>query len=106
MAFARGRVDFIPPAQANQTTSSNILEVVEVDGEEDQGENEDKDTAEKVSSIAGMVCTRQTDKFLMKRTPKRYMSRLPVGRACVSPDAVRSAGPVQYLSGNLGSRVM
>jgi hypothetical protein len=34
------------------------------------------------------------------------MSRLPVGRACVSPDAVRSAGRVQYLSGNLGSRVM
>lgn len=56
MAFAGGRIDFIPPAQAHQTASSNVLEVVKVDGEEDQGENEDKDAVVKVNSTTGMMC--------------------------------------------------
>jgi hypothetical protein len=57
-----------------------------------------------VSYTADMVGGRETHKFLMKRTPKRYMSRLPVTRARVSQNVVRSAARVQYLFGTPDSR--
>jgi hypothetical protein len=106
VAFAGVDVDFIPPAKANQTTSSNVFEVVEVDRKENEGENEDEDAGKKISSMADAVGRLETDKFLIKRTPKRYMSRLPIIRALVSHNTARSAARVRYLFGNPGSRVM
>lgn len=43
MRFARLWIDFVPPSQANKPPSSNVFEVVEVDGEQDDGEDENKD---------------------------------------------------------------
>lgn len=43
VGVARGRIDFIPPAQAHQPAASNIFQVVEVRGEEEDCENEDED---------------------------------------------------------------
>jgi hypothetical protein len=105
VAFAGFDVDFVPPLQTNQATSSDVLKVVEIDSEEDERKDEDKDAEREVSYSADIVGRRETHKFLMKRTPKRYMSRLPVIRARVSQNVVRSAARVQYLSGTPGSRV-
>ena len=41
MRIARRRVDFVPPPQADQAAAGDILEVVEVDGEEQDCEDED-----------------------------------------------------------------
>ena len=43
MACASVGVDFIPPSQTDEAASSDVLEVVEVDGEEDEGEDENED---------------------------------------------------------------
>jgi hypothetical protein len=36
-------VDLIPPSQTHQPAASYVLEVVEVEGEEDDGQDEDED---------------------------------------------------------------
>jgi hypothetical protein len=41
--IARGAVHLVPPAQSDQAPSSDVLEVVEVDGEEQDGDDEDED---------------------------------------------------------------
>jgi hypothetical protein len=43
MRVAGGCVDFIPPPQTNKSTSSNVLEVIEVGRKEEQGQDEDQD---------------------------------------------------------------
>lgn len=59
MAVARCRIDLVPPAQPDQPPAGNILEVVEVAGEEEDGDDEDQDEvggkeeAEKVDKEGG-----------------------------------------------------
>ena len=43
-AVARGLVDLVPPPQSHQSAPGNVLQVVEVGGKEDDGDDEDKDT--------------------------------------------------------------
>lgn len=43
LRFAGGRIDLVPPAQTNQATASNVLEVVKVGREEQDGDDEDHD---------------------------------------------------------------
>lgn len=38
-------VDFVPPAQTDKPSSGDVLEVVKVGGEKEQGDNESEDTA-------------------------------------------------------------
>lgn len=40
---ARGRVDLVPPPQADEAAACDVLEVVEVGGEEEDGDDEDHD---------------------------------------------------------------
>lgn len=40
---AGGGVDLVPPAQADEAAASDVFEVVEVGGEEEDGEDEDED---------------------------------------------------------------
>lgn len=47
MAVAGLRVDLVPPAQADEATAGNVLEVVEVGGQQEDGENEDEDPRRK-----------------------------------------------------------
>ena len=42
---ARRRVHLVPPAETNQAAAGNVLEVVEVGGEQEDGDDEDQDTA-------------------------------------------------------------
>ena len=103
MAVARVGVDFVPPPQTDEATARDVLEVVEVDGEEDEGEDENEDTVKSVEQLAwvGRVGLGTTNKFLMKSTPKRYMSRLPVeqesvvSESVVGKDCSRGAIPVR-----------
>ena len=37
------RVDLVPPAEADEAAAGNVLDVVEVDGEEQHREDEDED---------------------------------------------------------------
>jgi hypothetical protein len=43
MCFSSLWIDFVPPPQSNEASSSNVLEIVEVEGQEDNGEDKDKD---------------------------------------------------------------
>ena len=43
MRFARGGVDFVPPAQAYEAAAGDVFEVVEVGGQEQDGDDEDED---------------------------------------------------------------
>jgi predicted dienelactone hydrolase len=43
VAVARGGVDLVPPAQADEAAAGDVLEVVEVGGEEEDGDDEDHD---------------------------------------------------------------
>lgn len=43
VTVARRGVDFIPPSQSDQAPAGDVLEVVEVDGQEEQGQDEDED---------------------------------------------------------------
>lgn len=45
VGVARLGVDFVPPAQADEATAGDVLEVVEVAGEEEDGDDEDHDHA-------------------------------------------------------------
>ena len=40
---ARRGVDFVPPAQPDEAAAGDVLEVVEVQGEEEQRDDEDED---------------------------------------------------------------
>lgn len=42
-AVARGGVNLVPPAQADEAAARNVLEVVEVRGEQEDGDDEDED---------------------------------------------------------------
>lgn len=55
MAFASFDIDFVPPSQTNQASSSDVLKVVEIDGEEDERKDENKDAEREVSYTADMV---------------------------------------------------
>ena len=43
MRVARRRVDFVPPAQADEAPAGDVFEVVEVGGQEQDGDDEDED---------------------------------------------------------------
>lgn len=43
VAVAGLSIDFVPPAQTDQSSASDILEIVEVDGQEDDGNDENED---------------------------------------------------------------
>lgn len=43
MRFAGGGVDFVPPAKTDKAPASDVFEVVEVGGEEEERYNEDED---------------------------------------------------------------
>ena len=43
MRVAGGSVDFVPPPQADKTATCNILKVVEVKTQQEEGEDEDED---------------------------------------------------------------
>ncbi|RDW67836.1 hypothetical protein BP6252_09232 [Coleophoma cylindrospora] len=44
-------IDFVPPAQAHEPPAGDVLEVVEVDGEEEDGDDEDEDAARRGRSV-------------------------------------------------------
>ena len=44
MGVAGGGVDFVPPAEADEASAGDVLEVVEIGGEEEHGEDEYEDT--------------------------------------------------------------
>lgn len=46
MALPRGRVDFVPPPQPDQSPACDVLQVVEVRGEEEHGDDKDEDAVE------------------------------------------------------------
>lgn len=50
--LARGRVDLVPPAEAYETASSDVLEVVEVGGEEKDCDDEDHDPAARKTRVS------------------------------------------------------
>ena len=43
MAVPRRDVDFVPPAQPHEPPAGDVLQVVEVGGEDEHSENEDED---------------------------------------------------------------
>ena len=43
MRFPGGGVDFVPPAESNEAAAGDVFQVVEVDGEEEEGQDEDED---------------------------------------------------------------
>lgn len=45
MAVPRSRIDFIPPSQPHKPSPRNVLQVVEIRGEEEHGNDEDEDEA-------------------------------------------------------------
>ena len=64
-------VDFVPPAQADEASASDVFQVVEVGGEEEHGEDEDEDAG---GGGGGLVWGwegggegRGTDKLLVKK---------------------------------------
>jgi hypothetical protein len=62
-------VDFVPPPKPDQSPAGNVLDVVEVYRQEDDGEDEDEDAAGDM--LARHRCERLgTDKLLVKRTPR------------------------------------
>lgn len=61
MRVAGGGVDFVPPAETDETAPGNVLEVVKVRGEEEQGEDEDQDAVFMVRRCPNewVACTRR-----------------------------------------------
>lgn len=45
VGVAGGGVDFVPPAEADEASAGDVLEVVEIGGEEEHGEDEYEDTS-------------------------------------------------------------
>ena len=43
MRFPGGGVDFVPPSQTDEAAAGDVFQVVEVDGEEEEGQDEDED---------------------------------------------------------------
>lgn len=43
MGVPSRRVDFVPPAEADQAAAGDVFEVVKVGGEEEDGDDEDHD---------------------------------------------------------------
>lgn len=85
LRVARLRVHLVPPAQADEAPPGNILEVVEVGGQEEDGDDEDHDP--------GGACqhrgragngkrptgpTRYTHMLLMIQRPRKYIKTLAV----------------------------
>lgn len=58
---AGGGVDFVPPAQTDKAAAGDVLEVVKVRGEEEQGEDEDQDAVFMVRSCRNdwVACARR-----------------------------------------------
>ena len=57
LGVARGRVDLVPPAEADEAPPGNVLEVVEVGGEEEDGDDEDHDAARRGRSACLVLGT-------------------------------------------------
>lgn len=52
MRVARLRVYFIPPSQSYQSSASNVFEIVKIDGEQDDGDDEDEDAGQVSEGLA------------------------------------------------------
>ncbi len=44
MRIAGSGVDFVPPAETHKTSAGDVFQVVEIGGEEEDGDDEDEDT--------------------------------------------------------------
>lgn len=81
-------VDFVPPPEADEAPAGNVLEVVEVCGEEEDGDDEDHDPDEFAASACPCPCRRQeaasggggvdfrTYMLAVTQRPKKYTSTL------------------------------
>jgi len=52
LRVARRRVDLVPPSQTDQPPPGNVLEVVEVGREEEDGDDEDHDTKQQAWCVS------------------------------------------------------
>ena len=43
MRLSSSGVDFVPPSQTDEAAAGDVFQVVEVDGEEEEGQDEDED---------------------------------------------------------------
>lgn len=82
MGFARCGVDFVPPSEPDESSAGDVLEVVEVCGEEEEGNDEDEDAFIFFFSMSALNLQEgrglgYTYKLLIKSTPKRYINKLP-----------------------------
>lgn len=88
VGVTRCGVDFVPPAQPDESATGDVLEVVKVRGEEQEVDDEDEDAGRRGTfpvrdiyyntETLGLVTAQLlTHKSLMKRTPNRYIRRLP-----------------------------
>jgi hypothetical protein len=55
------RVDLVPPAQPDQAAAGDVLQVVEVDREQEDGDDEDEDAARRISPATGARRGQQED---------------------------------------------
>lgn len=81
LGVARGRVDLVPPAEADEAAARNVLEVVKVGGEEEDGDDEDHDPAQVVSKSGvalGGRARRKTHMLLMTHRPRKYTTTLAI----------------------------
>jgi hypothetical protein len=53
LRLSRLGIDLIPPAQTYKSTTGNVLDVVEVGGEEENRNDEDHDPTRKISALRG-----------------------------------------------------
>lgn len=76
---ARLRVDLVPPPQTDEPPPRDVLEVVEVCGEEQDGDDEDHDP-ESVSCVSCVCCAGRagghTYMLAVTQSPKKYTKTL------------------------------
>ena len=81
MRITRSCIDFVPPAETNETPAGDVFEVVEVGGEEEDGDDEDEDAGwvldwgeehrgGELMGIEGFVGVERTYKLLVKMEPR------------------------------------
>lgn len=55
LGLASGRVDLVPPTQADEAAPGNVFQVVKVGGEEEDGDDEDHDPVLRISLCCTLV---------------------------------------------------
>lgn len=64
MGIACRGVDFVPPAQPHETSARDVLDVVEVGGEEEHCEDEDEDAGWVLAGRSGFEGGREEDRWV------------------------------------------